>query len=83
MSICFVFVIRSSTTLEKTDNKEILGQGAFGIVYEHFWNGMKVAVKRIQIATSESNKQEEEALQKLDHPNIVKLFHVQIDDDFR
>jgi hypothetical protein len=42
----------------------------------------KVAVKRIQIENVENNK-EEEALQKLDHPNVVKLYHVESDSDFR
>jgi serine/threonine protein kinase len=42
----------------------------------------KVAVKRIQIENVENNK-EEEALKKLDHPNVVKLYHVESDSDFR
>jgi hypothetical protein len=44
--------------------------------------GSKVAVKRIQIENVENNKGGE-ALQKLDHPNVVKLFHVESDSDFR
>jgi hypothetical protein len=28
-------------------------------------------------------KKEEEALRKLDHPNVVKLYHVESDLDFR
>jgi serine/threonine protein kinase len=43
----------------------------------------KVAVKRIQIENVENNKGEVEALQKLDHPNVVKLYHVESDSDFR
>jgi serine/threonine protein kinase len=43
----------------------------------------KVAVKRIQIENVENNKGEVEALQKLDHPNVVKLYHVESDIDFR
>ena len=78
----FYFCHRSSTSLEKTDNKIILGQGAYGIVYEDTWNGRKVAVKRIQLFETTS-KREEEALKKLDHPNVVKLFHVDKDKDFK
>ncbi|XP_046452824.1 serine/threonine-protein kinase/endoribonuclease ire-1-like [Daphnia pulex] len=43
----------------------------------------KVAVKRIQIESVQNNKGEEEALQKLDRPNVVKLYHVESDSDFR
>jgi hypothetical protein len=78
-----IYLKSISCSLITIDRNKILGFGAYGVVFEGTWNEKKVAVKRIQIATSESNKQEEEALQKLDHPNIVKLFHVQIDADFR
>jgi hypothetical protein len=43
----------------------------------------KVAVKRIQIENVQNNKGGEEALQNLDHPNVVKLYHVESDSDFR
>jgi hypothetical protein len=39
----------------------------------------KVAVKRIQIENVENNKGGEEAVQKLDHPNVVNLYHVESD----
>jgi serine/threonine protein kinase len=82
MSLCFVLVIRSSTSLKKPENKEILGTGYFGIVYEGTWNGRMVAVKRIQSDTT-SNEREEEALKTLHHPNVVKLFHVEKDEYFK
>jgi serine/threonine protein kinase len=69
--------------LIKIDRSKILGSGSYGIVFEGTWNGKKVAVKRVQIANTESSKPEEEALQKLDHPNVIKLFDVQSDEDFR
>jgi serine/threonine-protein kinase/endoribonuclease IRE1 len=69
--------------LIKIDRSKILGTGSCGIVFEGTWNGKKVAVKRVQIANTESSKPEEEALQKLDHPNVIKLFDVQSDEDFR
>jgi hypothetical protein len=46
------------------------------------WKDKKVAVKRIQIENVENNLGEE-ALQKLDHPNVVKLYHVESTSDFR
>ncbi len=47
------------------------------------WKDRKVAVKRIQIESVENNKGGEEALQKLDHPNVVKLYHVDSNLDFK
>ena len=79
----FCFCNRSSTSLEKTDNKEILGQGAYGIVYEDIWKERKVAVKRIQLFHTTSNEREEETLKTLEHPNVIKLFHVEKDKDFK
>jgi hypothetical protein len=69
--------------LEKTDNKIILGQGGYGIVYEDIWDGRKVAVKRIEIFRTTNNEREEDAMHKLDHRNVVKLFHVEKDKDFK
>ena len=64
------------------DRCKLIGKGIYGIVFEGTWKGKKVAVKRIQIENVENNK-EEEALKKLDHPNVVKLYHVESDSDFR
>ncbi len=77
------FLCDSVSFLIKIDRNKILGTGSYGIVFEGTWNGKKVAVKRVQIANTESSKLEEEALQKLDHPNVIKLFHVQSNEDFR
>jgi serine/threonine protein kinase len=68
--------------LEKTDNKEILGQGGYGIVYKDIWNGRKVAVKRIQLFETTSER-EEDAMHKLDHRNVLKLLHIEEDKDFK
>ncbi|CAJ0583832.1 unnamed protein product, partial [Mesorhabditis spiculigera] len=56
--------------------KEKIGQGAFGEVYRALWtasNDREVAVKTINLADSETEK-EAQVLSKLDHPNIVRLF---------
>ena len=61
---------------------ELLGEGGFAKVFDGRWNEKKVAVKRVQLLDVGST-QEEEALQRLNHPNVVKLFHVENNEDFR
>ena len=61
---------------------ELLGEGGFAKVFDGRWNEKKVAVKRVQLLDVGST-QEEEALQRLNHPNVIKLFHVENNDDFR
>ncbi|KZS01624.1 Uncharacterized protein APZ42_001667, partial [Daphnia magna] len=63
----------------KYDRKAIIGEGGFGTVYEGEFGGRKVAVKRVELHLVNNR---EEAMLKLDHPNIVKLFHCESDDDF-
>ncbi|KAK4014944.1 hypothetical protein OUZ56_027456 [Daphnia magna] len=58
----------------------VLGQGGFGVVFKGKFGGREVAVKRVDLL--KVDKREEEALLKLDHPNIVKLFHCEKDNDF-
>lgn len=57
-------------------NKEVqLGEGGFGSVFQGMFQNRKVAVKIVHL--KDANGNEEVALQQLDHPNIVKLFHVE------
>lgn len=65
------------------DRNKVLGEGAFGVVYEGVWNNTIVAVKRIPIRHAASNEEEENALKMLDHINVNKLFHVEKDQDFK
>jgi serine/threonine-protein kinase/endoribonuclease IRE1 len=65
------------------DDENKLGEGSFGIVFRGFFNKKPAAVKRIAIMHIASNKQEEEALKKLDHPNVIKLFQIKSDANFR
>ena len=65
------------------DSNRILGQGSYGTVFEGVWRGKLVAIKRIHLIHISSNEREEEALQKLDHPNVIKLLHVESDSTFR
>jgi hypothetical protein len=63
------------------DNK--LGEGRYGIVFKGIWREKSVAVKRIQLIHIAKDTQGEEALQGLDHSNVIKLFHVESDANFR
>uniref|UniRef100_A0A0N8D375 non-specific serine/threonine protein kinase n=1 Tax=Daphnia magna TaxID=35525 RepID=A0A0N8D375_9CRUS len=58
-----------------------LGEGAYGLVFRGEFEGRQVAVKRVLL--NKINKTEEECLRKLKHPNIIKLFHSESDNDFR
>ncbi|KAK4011188.1 hypothetical protein OUZ56_020301 [Daphnia magna] len=58
-----------------------LGEGAYGSVFRGEFEGRQVAVKRILL--NKINKNEEECLRKLKHSNIIKLFHIESDNDFR
>jgi serine/threonine-protein kinase/endoribonuclease IRE1 len=63
------------------DREVPLGEGAFSFVFLGKYNGVKVAVKRVQLHNV--NENEEKALQLLDHPNIVKLFYSELNADFK
>ncbi len=66
------------------DRAKILGKGKYGIVYEGVWGENQVAIKRIPIDNvANSNEREVNALKKFDHENVIKLFHVEEDKDFR
>jgi serine/threonine-protein kinase/endoribonuclease IRE1 len=66
-------------------SKNQLGRGAFGIVFEGSMgpNHIPVAVKRLQLVDIEVSEIEEEALRNLKHSNVVQLYHVKSDSDFR
>ena len=64
------------------DRKVRLGQGGYGAVFPGTFQGKKVAVKRVQLIDA-TNENEENIMKQLDHPNIVKLFHFDRDDNFK
>jgi serine/threonine protein kinase len=70
-----------SKMLKIFDLKNKLGEGRYGIVYKGDWDGKTVAIKRIKL--DQCCKQEEEAMKKLEHPNVVKFFHAESDENFR
>ena len=65
------------------DRQKVLGKGGFATVYEGVWGETKVAVKRIVVGDAATTEQEEKALKMLDHTNVIKLFDVQEDQDFK
>ncbi|XP_057373159.2 triple functional domain protein-like [Daphnia carinata] len=62
------------------DRQKPIGEGGFGVVYKGKFGGREVAVKRVEMR--HVDKREEDAMLKLDHPNIVKLLHYETDNDF-
>ncbi len=66
------------------DVNKILGKGENAVVFEGIYNGpLKVAVKRILSKDVENNTEKEEVFKKLNHSNVIKLFHVESDSQFR
>jgi serine/threonine protein kinase len=90
----FKKLFRRRNTIE--DNSftigEILGRGGNGQVFRGTFRGVDVAIKKFVIdfhlpeeASNESSKidREHEAMQQLDHWNILKLFHWEDRNEFR
>lgn len=82
------FLIRKETFIKKNDqrieqvyriSKKPLGTGAYGVVSKctHLTTKQERAVKKVakkKIKNMERFKQEINILQKLDHPNVLKLY---------
>jgi serine/threonine protein kinase len=64
------------------DREVPLKQGGYGSVFPGKYKGRQVAVKRVQLHLV-SKIEEIDALQRLDHPNIVKLFYSESDENFK
>jgi hypothetical protein len=66
------------------DRRKFLGTGGYGrygTVFEGHWRGIPVAVKRVP--NNSINEQDESSLlMKLNHRNVIKLFHIDIDEHF-
>lgn len=69
--------------MQFSSQHKILGKGCYGTVFEGVWRKKPVAIKQISLSHIASREREEEALKKLDHPNIIKLLHVENDATFR
>ncbi|XP_045033305.1 serine/threonine-protein kinase/endoribonuclease IRE1 [Daphnia magna] len=78
---------RSQPTM-KFDKENVLGRGFSAQVFSGTFNGKDVAVKRIEKSVGlnldkAAQELEEETMKNLDHPNVLKLLHVQDDNDFK
>lgn len=62
---------------ELLQNKVLLGEGAYGKVYQVQWLGMQCAVK--QIGGKTAIDEEVKILSKLHHPNIIQLYGYSLD----
>ena len=62
------------------DREVPLGQGGYGSIFPGKYNGRQVAVKRVQLHLVSDI--EEKALQRLNHPNVVKLFYSESEENF-
>ena len=64
----------------RIEKDKILGSGGFGTVFEGTFNGRMVAVKRIVI---EDVVPDETYLLTFRHRNVLKLLHMEEDQNFR
>uniref|UniRef100_A0A0P5JHD3 Calcium/calmodulin-dependent protein kinase kinase n=1 Tax=Daphnia magna TaxID=35525 RepID=A0A0P5JHD3_9CRUS len=70
------------------DKNKVLGLGFSAQVFLGTFNGKDVAVKRIEKSVGlnldkAAQELEEKTMKNLDHPNVLKLLHVQDDNDFK
>lgn len=66
------------------DIQKMLGSGGHSFVFLGKYGQNTVAVKRVQkVQIPSEGSREEEALKQLNHPNIVKLLHVEDQQHFR
>lgn len=62
------------------EREKLIGQGNYGTVFHGLWNGVQVAVKRVEPGKDHSLdlvEREQSILKELDHPNVVKLYDVE------
>ena len=76
-----VHLLRASVEMAATFTVgEQIGRGQYGQVYRATFEGSQVAIKRILI---DGGGHEYEGMKKMDHPNVLKLLHLEDKDPFR
>jgi hypothetical protein len=62
-------------------HNKILRERGFSNVFEGQWRGIPVAVKRVP--NNLTNERKKSTLLKLNHRNVIKLFHIDSDEHFK
>ena len=64
---------------------EELGEGGFGLVCRGTFKGSEVAIKKVHIdrLTPKRADREFDVMRMLDHPNVLKLLHVEERNEIR
>jgi predicted Ser/Thr protein kinase len=60
----------------KVNEQKVLGEGTFGVVHPGTFEGNAVAVKVFKFERKKDQKREMEEHFRLDHENVLKLFHL-------
>ena len=61
---------------------QLIGRGRFGIIYDGTLDDQPVVVKKVRLTDVQVEK-ERISMQQLQHVNVIKLLHVEDDDEFR
>lgn len=85
--MAFLSSLHPKTLNKKTGTyyvkKDVLGVGSFSIVFRGSHRGLDVAVKRIELHRLDPDDREAKLQMKLEHENVLKIFAVEKDDDYR
>jgi serine/threonine protein kinase len=76
-------IIGNRWKFKSQTKKKPLGSGGYSYVFAGTYKDQVVAVKRILLLDAANDNEVKVMQQILDHPNIVKLLHVEKNEDFR
>lgn len=78
-----MFRVFTTYTRLEVDRSAVIYNGTYGPVYRGNLGSFDVAVKVVEIKRSTVNNNQEKALLRLEHPNIVRLIHVDQQGEYR